>query len=154
MSAFKPRTAKTGKGNERTRMPDMPHVSSILRKPKNLGAEHKVSADAERRIATNLEVQRGEDGMADAEHARELGGQVACAIRLMEASIGCGRNPEDVEASASTAQCLVAAFFGLAHSQKCFSSLQAHSILGRLMLPWIQDMQAGTGQRSSLCWRS
>jgi len=99
MSAFRPRTTKTGEGNERLGMPDVPHVSFILRKPKNLGSEFKVTACAERRVMTFLEIQRGKHGMADAKCAKDLGGQSACAVRMMEAAVGCGRNPEGTKAS-------------------------------------------------------
>ena len=99
MSPFRPRTTKTGKGNESLGMPDLPHLSFIQRKPKPLGTEFKTAACAERRFHLHIEIQRGKDGMRDLKYASELGAQAGCAIRLLEEAAGCGRNPEDVKAS-------------------------------------------------------
>jgi len=87
MSSWKPRTTKLG---------GLPNISFILRKPKPLGTEFKAMACAKRRIMLHLEIQRGKDGMKPTKYFKEFGATAACTLRMVEATQGCGRNPEDV----------------------------------------------------------
>ncbi len=57
MSAFRPRTRKTG---------NLPHLSYLLRKPKPLGTEFKCCADTGTGIMLCMEVQEGKDPMSKA----------------------------------------------------------------------------------------
>ena len=55
MSAFRPRTRKTG---------NLPHLSYLLRKPKPLGTEFKCCANTGTGIMLCLETQEGKDAMS------------------------------------------------------------------------------------------
>ncbi|XRB20796.1 hypothetical protein RI054_25g106450 [Pseudoscourfieldia marina] len=76
MSAWKPRTTKTG---------GLPNISFIKRKPKPLGTEFKCVGDGATGIMLRLEIQEGKEAMANAAHVKELGATAACTLRLAEA---------------------------------------------------------------------
>ena len=72
MSAFKPQTTKTG---------DLPHLTNIKRKPEPLGVEFKAVADSTTSITILLELQRGKEGMANAEFTDTCGkATAACSM--------------------------------------------------------------------------
>lgn len=75
MSAFKPRTTKTG---------NLPHLSYIFRKPEPLGTEFKVTACAETRILLHLELQRGSKAMGCYKYQNEYKATAACVLRMSE----------------------------------------------------------------------
>ena len=116
-------------------MPDLPHLSWIPRKPEPFGTKFKTAADEVTGILSRIEIQKGQDGMEHAKYAKELGGQAACAIRLLEDSQGCGRDPEDVLVRLS-ALLLVVASTRLLHFLTLFSvpypsDLYQQSTLGK-----------------------
>ena len=77
MSAFRPRTTKTG---------GLPNISFIIRKPEPLGTEFKDTACKKVRGAIkHLELQRGKMGMRSKEYCAEMGATAACTLRMCEA---------------------------------------------------------------------
>eukprot|EP00873_Tetraselmis_striata_P029434 jgi/Tetstr1/449698/TSEL_036766.t1 len=62
MSAYQPRTTKTG----------LPNMSFIKRKPKPLGTEGKTACESETGVLIHCEIQEGRDAMRLKEHAPEL----------------------------------------------------------------------------------
>ena len=77
MSAWKPRTTKTG---------GLPVLTFVKRKPEPLGTEFKCVADAETGIMLFLEVQRGKEGMKGSKYFSEHGATMSCTVRLLEGS--------------------------------------------------------------------
>ena len=75
MSAWRPRTTRTG---------GLPNITHIPRKPEPLGTEFKCVTCSKSNIMLHLELQRGREGMRDSEHHRELGATAACTVRLSE----------------------------------------------------------------------
>ena len=81
MSAFRPQTSKTG---------NLPHLSSIPRKPESLGTELKCTSCAKTKIMLHLEIQKGKQTMARSTFQSELGATSACTLRMALTSRGCG----------------------------------------------------------------
>jgi len=78
MSAFRPQTTKTR---------NLPNISSIDRKPENLGTELKVVADEFTGMTIYLELQRGKLDMATAEYVDTVKLKTsACTTRLVKYS--------------------------------------------------------------------
>ena len=75
MSAWCPQTTKTG---------GLPNITNIPRKPEPLGTELKCVTCTKTNVMLFLELQRGREGMRDAEYHRELGATSACTVRLGE----------------------------------------------------------------------
>ena len=71
MSAFRPRTTKKA---------DLPHISSIVRKPEPLGTEFKCCACSKRGIMLHLEIQKGREAMARLNKEKMAG--TACCLRM------------------------------------------------------------------------
>ena len=86
MSAFRPQKEKTG---------NLPHLSSIPRKPESLGTEAKTGACAKTKIMLHFEIQKGKEAMKDTEYHTELGATAACTLRLALAMKWCGRRAEE-----------------------------------------------------------
>jgi Transposase IS4 len=87
MSAFRPRTDKTG---------GLPNISFIQRKPEPLGVEFKVVSCSKTGIMLNLEVQRGKEEMPKrSKYHREYGATTSCTMRGIEATINIGRKEEE-----------------------------------------------------------
>ena len=78
MSAFRPRTS---------RFWNLPHLSCIDRKPKPLGAEFKVTNTTKVGIGLYLEIQRGRDGMANAEFVSDMKKTAACCCRIAKGTV-------------------------------------------------------------------
>ena len=77
MSAFKPRTTKTG---------GLPNISFIARKPEPLGTEFKTVCCALSGLMLHMEIQRGKAGMKDAKYNRSHGATAGCTRRLTEST--------------------------------------------------------------------
>ena len=75
MSAFKPQKTKTG---------GLPNITYILRKPEPLGTEFKNGCCSKTGVMTFMELQRGKNGMKEAQYNRELGATAGCPVRLSE----------------------------------------------------------------------
>lgn len=75
MSAFRPRTTPTG---------DLPSISFVKRKPKNLGSEAKSVADGRHGLMLFLEIQEGKEAMALKRHRAKFAPATAMALRLAE----------------------------------------------------------------------
>ena len=75
MSAFKPQKTKTG---------GLPNITYILRKPEPLGTEFKNGCCSKTGVMTFMELQRGKNGMKEAQYNRELGATAGCTVRLSE----------------------------------------------------------------------
>ena len=76
MSAWAPKTTARG---------GLPNISYIARKPKPLGTEFKVIADATTGCFVGIEVQRGKDSMLEQKYVKKIKGKTtACAICLVE----------------------------------------------------------------------
>ena len=83
MSAYRPQTAKTG---------NLPNISFILRKPKNLGTELKTIATKGCNGAMiHAEIQEGKTWMKEKKYFRPYGATVACVLRMVEATKDCGQ---------------------------------------------------------------
>lgn len=79
MSAFKPRTSKTG---------GLPHLSFIKRKPKPLGTELKTLCCGISGVILRLEIQEGKGPMRKMPNVSELGSNAASAYRLVSSTLG------------------------------------------------------------------
>ena len=77
MSAYRPQTLKTG---------NLPHLSSIMRKPEPLGTEFKVCADTLTSIIVHLEIQKGKHAMHQEKYASTKKATTACVLRMAEAT--------------------------------------------------------------------
>ena len=75
MSAFRPRTTKTG---------GLPTISFILQKPEDLGAELKIVVCAVTGVILSIEIQRGKEAMREARHSARIGCTAACTLRGVE----------------------------------------------------------------------
>ena len=75
MSAFKPRTTKTG---------GLPNISFIQRKPEPLGTEFKNVCCPVTGVCSVLEIQRGKVANPYMKHNKELGATAGCTMRLAE----------------------------------------------------------------------
>ena len=75
MSAFRPRTSKTG---------GLPNISYILRKPEPLGTEFKSCVCPITKVMVHLEIQRGKNGMADQLYNKKLGATTGCTVRIAQ----------------------------------------------------------------------
>ena len=73
MSAWRPHTTKTG---------GLPNITFILRKPEPLGTEFKCASCTRTNVMLNIELQRGRNGMKDAEHNNRIGATAGCVLRL------------------------------------------------------------------------
>ena len=83
MSAFRPQKTKTG---------NLPNISYILRKPKNLGTELKtVATKGANGAMIHAEIQEGKTYMKDKKYFRPYGATAACVLRLAEATKNCGQ---------------------------------------------------------------
>jgi hypothetical protein len=83
MSAFRPQKSKTG---------NLPNISFILRKPKNLGTELKtVATKGANGAMIHAEIQEGKTYMKDKKYFQPYGATVACVLRLAEATKNCGQ---------------------------------------------------------------
>ena len=83
MSAFRPQKSKTG---------NLPNISFILRKPKNLGTELKtVATKGANGAMIHAEIQEGKTYMKDKKYFRPYGATAACVLRLAEATKNCGQ---------------------------------------------------------------
>ena len=74
---------------------NLPNILYIQRKPEPLGTEFKTVACGETGVMTYLEIQRGREGMKDAEFTKEMTKTAACAARLMKYSPGPPRIPDE-----------------------------------------------------------
>jgi Transposase IS4 len=70
----------------------LPHISRILRKPKDLGTEFKVTADSVQGCLLYLETQKGKMPMRQMKHYDDLGSTAACTLRMVEGTEGIGRD--------------------------------------------------------------
>ena len=77
MSAFRPRTTKTG---------GLPNLTWMIRKPEPLGTEFKTVCCSITGVMIFMEIQRGKDGMKEIKYNREFGATAGCTIRLAERS--------------------------------------------------------------------
>ena len=86
MSASQPRTSKTGLGRDvgAIRVPHMPHLSYVQRKPKPLGSEFKNVADAQSGCMLFLELQKGKHPMMALPYSQDLGATVAVQLRMVK----------------------------------------------------------------------
>ena len=75
MSASRPQTMKTG---------NLPHLSSIMRKPEPLGTEFKVCADTVTQVMLYLEIQKGALPMQSEKYACNHKATTACVLRMAE----------------------------------------------------------------------
>ena len=75
MSAWRPRTTKTG---------GLPNITHIPRKPEPLGTEFKCVSDTKSNVMLYVELQRGRDAMRNSDYHSELGATAACTLRLSE----------------------------------------------------------------------
>jgi len=93
MSAFKPRTTRTGfsKNYEKS----FPFLSFILRKPKPMGIEFKATACSVTGILIYLEIQEGKNPMRKKKYSEALGGTAGCTLRLVKGSEYCGSNKNE-----------------------------------------------------------
>jgi len=73
MSAYRPRTTKTG---------GLEHLSFVKRKPEDLGTEFKCASCPMTRLMTNLEIQRGKFGMLELPLHTQLGATASCVVRI------------------------------------------------------------------------
>ena len=78
MSAFRPRTSRFG---------NLPHLSSIDRKPEPLGTELKVTNTTIMGVGLYLEIQRGRDAMANAEFVNNMKKTAACCCRMAKGTV-------------------------------------------------------------------
>ena len=78
MSAFRPRTSRFG---------NLPHLSCIDRKPEPLGTEFKVTNTTNIGLGLYLEIQRGREGMADAEFSSDTKKTAACCCRMVQGTV-------------------------------------------------------------------
>ena len=78
MSAFRPRTSRFG---------NLPHLSSIDRKPEPLGTEFKVTNSTAIGLGLYLEIQRGRDGMGNAEFVCDMKKTAACCCRMAKGTV-------------------------------------------------------------------
>ena len=65
---------------------NLPNISFIHRKPEPLGTEMKCVCCAKTRVMLYLEIQRGRDGMRDAEFTNKMIKTAACTARLIKYS--------------------------------------------------------------------
>ena len=77
MSAFRPRTTKTG---------GLPNLTYLARKPEPLGTEFKTVCCGVSGLMVHMEIQRGKDGMKEARYNRSHGATAGCTRRLAEAT--------------------------------------------------------------------
>jgi len=77
MSAFHLQTWSTG---------NLPHLSFIMQKPKDLGTEFKFVTCPMTGILLHLEIQKGHDVMRQAAYSAELGGTTGCIVCLVKKS--------------------------------------------------------------------
>ena len=100
MSAFKPRTTKTA---------NLPHLSSIKRKPEPLGTELKSLACSVTKIMLALEIQRRKNDTTQQKYVDKVKLKTsACTLRMVEAA--CQRTEEtncDVTNDDATEDCFV-----------------------------------------------
>ena len=75
MSAYEPQTTKTG---------NIPHVSSIKRKPQPLGSEFKCCCDTVTNIMIHIELQKGKEAMLSEKYSSNNKATVACVLRMSE----------------------------------------------------------------------
>jgi len=75
MSAFRPRTRKTG---------DLPHLTFCERKPANLGTEIKILADCYSGLSLTLEVMKGCSIMREKKFVKDCGVNGSILVRLTE----------------------------------------------------------------------
>ena len=65
---------------------DLPHLSKVDRKPRDIGTELKNVACVILGVLLFLEIQRGQVGMGNMRHAKDLPRTAACCKRLVEGS--------------------------------------------------------------------
>ena len=86
MSSFRPQKSKTG---------NLPNISFILRKPKNLGTELKtVASKGANGPMVHAEIQEGKMGMKNKLHFNTYGATSSCVLRLAKATKNCGQKPD------------------------------------------------------------
>ena len=83
MSAFRPRTS---------RFSNLPHLSCIDRKPEPLGTEFKVTNTTTMGVRLYLEIQRGCEGMANAEFVSDMKKTAACCCRMAKGTVNGSSN--------------------------------------------------------------
>ena len=86
MSSFRPQKSKTG---------NLPNISFILRKPKNLGTELKtVASKGANGPMLHAEIQEDKMGMKNKLHFNTYGATSSCVLRLAKATKNCGQKPD------------------------------------------------------------
>ena len=78
MSAFCPCTSRFG---------NLPHLSCIDRKPEPLATEFKVTNTTKIGLGLYLEIQRGREGMADAEFSSDMKKTAACCCQMVQGMV-------------------------------------------------------------------
>jgi len=90
MSGYRPRTSKLG---------GLPNISFILRKPRPLGTEFKVTCCSTTGMMLDVEIQRGKTGMPHMYPENiPLGATTACTLRQVQACQRAGQPTEGAEA--------------------------------------------------------
>jgi hypothetical protein len=77
MSAYQPQTLRTC---------NLPHLSSVLRKPEPLGSEFKCVADSVTNIMLHIELQKGKEAMKAEKYASSKKATCACVLRMGEST--------------------------------------------------------------------
>ena len=130
MSSFRPQKSKTG---------NLPNISFILRKPKNLGTELKtVASKGANGPIVYAEIQEGKMGMRNKLHFNTYGATCSCVLRLAPGTKNCGKKPDNnignlfygdswfasLKTAAAVSDLLKSDFFGViknAHRYYCWS---------------------------------
>jgi hypothetical protein len=87
MSSFRPQKSKTE---------NLPNISFILRKPKNLGTELKtVASKGANGPIVYAEIQEGKMGMRNKLHFNTYGATCSCVLRLAKDTKNCGQKPDN-----------------------------------------------------------
>ena len=87
MSSFRPQKSKSG---------NLPNISFILRKPKNLGTELKtVASKGANGPIVYAEIQEGKMGMRNKLHFNTYGATCSCVLRLAQGTKNCGQKPDN-----------------------------------------------------------
>lgn len=93
MSAWRPRTTKTGSGKTRSRTHgcmitvSLPHLSHLPRKPEPLGTEFKAVADAHSGMILHLEIMEEKEAMRKKQYVDELKAKPARVVRMIKNTI-------------------------------------------------------------------
>jgi hypothetical protein len=77
MNACRPLTSKIG---------NLPHLSSIPRKPENLGTELKCTSCVKTKIMLHIEIQKGKQKMARSTYQSEFAATSSCTLHMALAS--------------------------------------------------------------------